>query len=111
MRAGPLRYRLEIQAEVEKANATGGFKLEWKTLRTVWGSVEPINSREFKDSAQQKTDATHEVTIRYFKDLRSTHRFKFGDRIFNVSAPPKTDAKTMRELMKVEVKEVESKLE
>jgi SPP1 family predicted phage head-tail adaptor len=94
MKAGKLRKRIQIQA-LPASPAMNSFNeptfADWATAATVWGSVEPLSGRELVFAAQVLADATHMVTIRYYRGLTAKMRFLYVDdatganRIFNIA--------------------------
>jgi SPP1 family predicted phage head-tail adaptor len=42
----------------------------WQTVCTHWASVEPISGKELFQAQQVRSDATHKVVMRYFKNAR-----------------------------------------
>lgn len=87
MRGGLLRHRLEIQrpndADIGDA---GNPDITYVTDAMVWGSIMPVSVSERLSAAQIEAQATHTVTIRYYKRLAQTWRFKFGTRFFAIAS-------------------------
>jgi SPP1 family predicted phage head-tail adaptor len=88
VRAGLLRYRIEIQADVATvetdADEYGDVPERWETEATVWGRVEQTGGRESWQADQVQPDVTALVTIRYYSGVTPKHRLKIGDRILQV---------------------------
>ncbi len=86
MRSGQLRHRISLQSKVATRDTYGAETITWKTENTVWGSIEPLNSREFFQAQQMQSDVTHKVKLRYYAGLRPDWRIKFGTRIFDIQS-------------------------
>lgn len=86
MRAGKLRHRLEIQSQAQTQDSiTGEVTGGWSTVATRWGSVEPLNGREYVQSQQVQAEVTHRITMRHFDGLTVQHRIKWGNRLFDIN--------------------------
>lgn len=69
----------------------------------VWGSIEPLTVRELMNAQQVSAQATHMVTIRYYKELEQAWRIRLGRREFDIEAIMPTDMRPIE--MKILVKE------
>jgi len=88
MRAGPLKNRLAFQGALETTAVNGERSKIWTTRATVWGSVEPLSSRELLTGQQVAPRATHKIVIRGGGVQPSTReRVLFGTRIFHIEGP------------------------
>lgn len=91
---GAMRKRLVLQRDEPKGKNTAGEPIaNWVNVfkNAVWGSVEPLSSRELLNGAQMQADITHKIRIRYRADLDLTAdmRILLGDRVFNIMGPPR----------------------
>lgn len=104
--AGELDNRVEVQAKkVTGRDASLGQSVSWITDAVRWAKIESVAGREIVTSAKIMSDVTHLITIRFFKALTTTHRFKMRSRIFNIISITGVD-ESKRELMVVQCKEV-----
>lgn len=74
MRAGKLRFRLEIQQPVETRDAIGGVVQTWTKVRQVWADLEPLKGLELLEAAKVEPRLSHRVTLRYAPDLTPSSR-------------------------------------
>lgn len=85
MRAGKLRHRLDVQAPEETQDTFGAVTLTWRSVGTVWGSVEAEGGQENWRADKVEADRSGTATIRYYPGLTSRHRLVTEDgRILNV---------------------------
>ena len=84
MRIGPLRHRLTIEEYEVLSNDIGVESRQWKTLETVWGSIEVLTGKEYISPLGTKEEISVKITVRYFKELNSKMRITFKDRIFKI---------------------------
>lgn len=86
MRAGQLRHRLAVQKATESQSSSGEITVEWSILNWTWGQIVPLSGRELDAARQIKSEATHEIRLRYDSGLTSEHRLLFGSRVFEINA-------------------------
>jgi SPP1 family predicted phage head-tail adaptor len=84
MRAGLLDRRLTFQSPPSPTNdlkrdALGQPVLEWTTVCTVWGSIEPLRGREYMESKALEADITARIRIRYRDGIVPTMRIVADD--------------------------------
>ncbi len=84
MMAGRLRHRLAIQDFTEERQPSGQMKKTWNTVRTVWGSVEPMKGSELFQAQQVCPRVTHKITIRGGRSLAPIQRAMFKGRFLNI---------------------------
>lgn len=89
MRAGKLRHLVTIQSRTEGTNSFNEPRPVWKDFATVYASIEPLSGREFFAAQQAQSDITHRVRMRYVAGVTAKHRIVFGDRVFDIAAPPR----------------------
>lgn len=87
MQIGKLRHKVELQARTEPPTRDGyGQRTsEWKTLKTVWASIEPATGKQLFVAQQIQAEISHVVTIRYYSGLTQNERVLFGTRIFDIN--------------------------
>ena len=88
MRAGDLRYRVQIQEAVETQADTGELTTAWTAVASAWASIEPLAGREYLLSQQAQASATHTIRLRVIPRLSLTvkHRILFGERVFDINS-------------------------
>jgi head-tail adaptor len=93
MRAGQLRYRVEIQLNTPIANSYGEKEPVWKTVAVRRADVVDGKGREILRANQVLADLPVTVLMRGggCPQLTPEHRIKFGDRILNIEAVQTVD--------------------
>lgn len=84
MRAGKLRHRLKLQSPGTGKNDYNEPVESWPDVATVWGSVEPLNGREYFQAMQYNPEITHQIKIRYRTGLKPNMRFNIGSQVFEI---------------------------
>jgi SPP1 family predicted phage head-tail adaptor len=99
MRAGRLKKLIAIQAATETKGATGQTVKTWATIATVRAAIEPIRGDERIAAQGVQARLTHKVILRHsaYPTLTSAHRFLFGTRVFEITAPPVNSFESNRE--------------
>lgn len=88
MNPGDYRHQMTIQLVTEGHQIAGSSDDSTTDVATVWCSLRPLSSREINYAKEIYADASFEIRLHYYSGLTSAHRFKFGDRIFNLSGRP-----------------------
>jgi SPP1 family predicted phage head-tail adaptor len=84
--AGRMNRRLVLEAPVDTPDGAGGAVRSYRTVVTVWASVEPETARGGLVADAQGATATHRITIRMRDDVTTRHRFRDGGRIYRIVA-------------------------
>ena len=84
MRAGKLRNRLVIQRKTTTRDTDGGERVEWSTVTTVWGAIEPGRNREYWGSEQIQADTGVRIRVRYPLDVRPQDRITCNGKSYDV---------------------------
>jgi SPP1 family predicted phage head-tail adaptor len=85
---GKLRHRVQIQSSTDAQDGYGEQQKIWATEENVFASIEPIRGREWLEAQQVNLELTHRIIIRHTTNATAKNRIKFGDRIFDIAAPP-----------------------
>ena len=91
---GPLDRRVEIQSKSSTQDSTyGSNKTSWITSSTVWSNIQdqmPSKNESVVASGKEVAKTLTRVRLRYAagKDVVTTDRFKYGDRVFNIVGGP-----------------------
>ncbi len=86
--AGKFDQRVSIQAPPAPESPANSFNEPsgaWTTLFTRWAAIEPLSGREAYLAAQQQSNVTHKVTLRYVP-VSPLYRVVFGSRIFYIES-------------------------
>ena len=79
MNPGMMRERVTIQVAAAGArDAFGAAADTWVDVATVWAQIDRLSSREVLLAKQVESQASYKVTIRYYDDLTTAHRFNWG---------------------------------
>lgn len=112
MEAGKLRHRLEIQQATEVRDEQGGVRFDYLPLRVdgraqvVWGSVEPLRTRELLEAQKLEARLSHRITLRYYPDFNYKWRLRLVNttRLFDLFPARNIDERNRTlELMAMEV--------
>lgn len=89
--AGRLRQRIDLQAPVESIGASSGEVLRsWNTVAAgVPAAIEPLSGREYFGMQQATAVADSRITIRWMAGVTSKMRVQYGERQFEIVAPPR----------------------
>jgi len=79
MRAGSLNRRLHLQRPAEASDAEGFVTENWADLDVVWAHINPMGAREVFQAGQPEERITHQVTIRWRRDVTTKMRFLYRD--------------------------------
>lgn len=89
MNISELKHLITIQAPVLAPDGSGGFTTAWTAKASnIWAAIWPVSAKEIIKAGQVSGEITHRVRIRYRRDVQSNWRVKFGNRYFNIAAPP-----------------------
>ncbi len=87
MRIGPLRHRVVLQGLVQGQDCHGGVTETWTDREQAWASFEAMSGREWFESKQAQSEATHRVRIRYRAGVRSlTWRLVHEGTVYGIAA-------------------------
>lgn len=87
MRAGALRHLLTIEQPVETKGAIGGQAVPtWSTFAQVYGSIEPLNGREFFQAGQMQSETVARARIRFLNGITTKMRVRHNGTAYNIVA-------------------------
>lgn len=82
MRAGRLRHRLALQTRVGSSNSYSETEYTWSTFDTVWAAIEPLSAKEQVVAAQNQSQTSHKITLRWRTGVLPTMRGVYDGRYF-----------------------------
>jgi SPP1 family predicted phage head-tail adaptor len=95
MNPAKLNKRITFQVFDPNAKDSDGFPVppeqQWSDFKTVWAMVKTLKGREYYQAAAVQAENTTRFVIRYTKGIDNTMRIKYGERIFDIVAPPIND--------------------
>ena len=85
---GKLNKQIIIQYKNVTRSSYGDETITWTTEDTVWASVQPLTLRQRESFVvqQNRAEVTHEIHMRYRRNLTPEKRMKYGDRIFDIDS-------------------------
>ena len=79
-----LRHFVTIQEATETANSYGEIERTWATFKKRWANIRPLSGRERWAAQQVQANLSHEVLIRYTKDVTPKMRISYNSRTFEI---------------------------
>ena len=98
MEAGKLRYRIDIEKQLESQDeTTGEVTVRWTKLFTnVPASIKPLSVRGYLAAQQVQAEVATEIQLRYRPGITAKMRVRHGKMIYAIIGPPLPDANNMR---------------
>jgi SPP1 family predicted phage head-tail adaptor len=79
-----MRFRLELQEEIETPDGAGGFSTAWVLRRLAWAELMPLSAARIERAGNVTAETTHEIRIRRQDGVRPGMRFVLGSRRFRI---------------------------
>jgi len=86
VRAGTYRHRVILQKPVETEGDYGGTEPGYTAVATVWARVTPSAGKENYQARQVMSEISHEVRIRYRRDVSARWRLSFRGRTLMIES-------------------------
>ncbi len=86
MDAGKLDKKIYIQVRTEDQDTFGEPNTIWATVATTYANIKPLVGKEFFAAQQDKSQISHDVTIRYLRGIKPKMRVSYIDRLFEIHA-------------------------
>lgn len=100
--------RLTIRRSAKVDDEYHGKRITWHDIAEVWGSVEPISSREYFFAQANQAEVTHKIKMRYRPDIGQGWQIRHRDRYYAVqSVIDIAGRRRFLELLCIEAKEGE----
>ena len=84
MRAGNLRYFVEIQQNTQSQDSAGALVDSWVSFASVWAAVWPVSAKEHIAGNVEQMTVTHRVKIRFLPGVKANMRILFSSRVFDI---------------------------
>jgi len=87
MRAGLLRLRISVDEPVSTQDVTGEPIVSWVTRGVVWGSIDPLRSREAMSASQPLVGADAKIILRWgpiVESMTEKWRLRNAGVIYNI---------------------------
>ena len=88
MNIGEFNRHLTLQHLVINNDDQGGYPQEFITYSAAWAKIEMSSAHLNDILEQEQPEIIHRIFIRYRKDFMTTDRLIYGERIFQMIAPP-----------------------
>lgn len=89
--SGEFRNRITFQ-EFVSGTDDSGFPVEsWQDIKSAWAMIKTLQGREYFSAAAVQAENTTRFVIRYTQGIDNKMRIKYGDRLFEIVAPPIND--------------------
>ena len=81
---GKMRYRVKVENATNTRDAGGGLSQSYSPVTTIYANIKPMNANSIYRQWIVQEKVTHEVTIRYMKNISTNSRVSYGSRNFNI---------------------------
>lgn len=88
MNAGELNKLITIQVEVLDQDDAGQPEKTWYTFAQCYAKIKPKVGKDYLESKQLINEITHDITIRFRRNIKPKMRILYKSRIFEIVAPP-----------------------
>lgn len=105
MRAGGLKYEIEIQHSVDHSNSFGESEKKWETLTITRADIRWINGARIKDSHEMTTSYKVEFRIRRYHKVDENMRILYDKKKYRIEAIIPNDNKSMLTLVTEKINE------
>lgn len=84
MGAGKYNHQVYLQAPAKTFDSEGQEVITWTTVGTVWAEILPLTGREYFQAKAANSELTHEIHIRYRRNLKTIWRVLYGTRALEI---------------------------
>jgi SPP1 family predicted phage head-tail adaptor len=85
---GEYRHVITFQKKTSVQDSYGEKINDWVDVVKTRAGIYPINGKEFFAAETTNNQVTHKINIRYLPGITPDMQIKYGNRIFEVIAPP-----------------------
>ena len=82
---GKMRYRVKVERATNTRDAGGGLSQDFNPVTTIYANIKPKNANSVYRQGMLQEKVTHEITIRYMKNIDTNSKITFGTRSFAVN--------------------------
>jgi SPP1 family predicted phage head-tail adaptor len=86
--SGEFRHHITIQKIDKIRNKYGELIESWIDFLEIRAAIYPLSGKDFFAAETTNSEVTHKINIRYIEGITSAMRVKFGNRYFEITAPP-----------------------
>ena len=82
---GKMRYRVKVERATNTRDASGGLSQSFGSVATIYANIKPKNANSTYRQGMLQEKVTHEITIRYMKNIDTNSKITFGTRSFAIN--------------------------
>jgi SPP1 family predicted phage head-tail adaptor len=81
---GKMRYRVKVENATNTRDAGGGLSQSYSAVTFIYANIKPLNANSIYRQGIVQEKVTHEITLRYMKNISTNSRITYGSRNFNI---------------------------
>tara|TARA_R110001583_G_scaffold194878_1_gene367424 strand:+ start:937 stop:1266 length:330 start_codon:yes stop_codon:yes gene_type:complete len=81
---GKMRYRIKVENATNTRDAGGGMSQAYNSAAFVYANIKPTNANSSYRQGMVQEKVTHEITMRFMKNIGTNSRISYGTRLFDV---------------------------
>ncbi len=82
---GKMRYRVKVERATNTRDAGGGLSQVFNSVATIYANIKPKSANSTYRQGILQEKVTHEITIRFMKNIDTNSRITYGNRSFAVN--------------------------
>ena len=82
---GKMRYRVKVERATNTRDAGGGLSQVCNSVATIYANIKPKSANSTYRQGILQEKVTHEITIRFMKNIDTNSRITYGNRSFAVN--------------------------
>jgi len=82
---GKMRYKVKVERATNTRDAGGGLAQSFGSVATIYANIKPKNANSVYRQGMLQEKVTHEITIRYMKNIDTNSKITFGTRSFAIN--------------------------
>ena len=82
---GKMRYKVKVETATNTVDAGGGITQNFNSVAFIYANIVPKNANSSYRQGILQEKVTHEITIRYRKDIDTNAKITYEDRSFAVN--------------------------
>ena len=86
MNLGDFQHRVDLQESTETQSASGEPTQTWDTKYKAWAHIRQLNGRELFEAQAVNPGVTHQVKIRYRRNITNKWQVLFNDRELHIES-------------------------
>lgn len=82
---GKMRYKVKVERATNTRDAGGGLSQAFSSVATIYANIKPKSANSAYRQGMLQEKVTHEITIRYMKNIDTNSKITYGTRSFAVN--------------------------